>query len=245
MQWSAWSADVALPHRIVLESELTAGRQTDIVPVASGYSIFGNLGGTLSPDLFVLEGRTHRVQLLVLDQESHWLGISPELPADFILRVGDFTYLGSQSMNPDIAAVPEAYWWPSTPPAFFGDDPVRVRLILHADDQLGDRQKAPVTAFFSDFPTEHVRNEDVSFRITFSDEVAMTADALRDHILSVSGGTVSGVEAIGTENSKWAVSVTPNSRNPVTIAIEPDLDCALPNAISVLPTAGGCSTGWS
>ncbi len=228
---SAWSADVALPHRIVLESELTAGRQTDIVPVASGYSIFGNLGGTLSPDLFVLEGRTHRVQLLVLDQESLWLGISPELPADFILRVGDSTYLGSQSMNPDIAAVPEAYWWPSTPPALFGDDPVRVRLILHPDDQLGDRQKAPVTAFFSDFPMEHVRNEDVSFRITFSDEVAMTADALRDHILSVSGGTVSGVEAIGTENSKWAVSVTPNSRDPVTIAIEPDLDCALPNAI--------------
>ena len=228
---SAWSADLALPHRIVLESELTAGRQTGIVPVESGYSIFGNLGGTLSPDSFVLEGRTHRVQLLVLDQDSLWLGISPELPADFILRVGDSTYLGSQSMIPDIAAVSEAYWWPSTPPVLFGDDPVRVRLILHPDDQLGDRQKAPVTAFFSDFPTEHVRNEDVSFRITFSDEVATTADALRDHVLSVSGGTVSGVEAVGSDKKIWAVSVTPDSRNPVTIAIPPDLDCALPNAI--------------
>ena len=228
---SAWSADLALPHRIVLESELTAGRQTDIVPVESGYSIFGNLGGTLSPGSFVLEGRTHRVQLLVLDQESIWLGISPELPADFILRVGDSTYLGSQSMIPDFEAVSEAYWWPSTPPELFGDDPVRVRLILHPDDQLGDRQKAPVTAYFSNFPTEHVRNEDVSFRITFSDEVATTADALRDHVLSVSGGTVSGVEAVGSDKKIWAVSVTPDARNPVTIAIAPDLDCALPNAI--------------
>ena len=228
---SAWSADVALPHRIVLESELTAGRQTDIVPVESGYSIFGNLGGALSPGSFVLGVRTHRVQLLVLDQESIWLGISPELPADFILRVGDSTYLGSQSMIPDIAAVSEAYWWPSTPPELFGDDPVRVRLILHPDDQLGDRQKAPVTAFFSDFPTEHVRNEDVSFRITFSDEVATTADALRDHVLSVSGGTISGVEAVGSDKKIWAVSVTPDSRDPVTIAIPPNLDCALSNAI--------------
>ena len=228
---SAWSADLALPHRIVLESELTAGRQTDIVPVESGYSIFGNLGGTLSPGSFVLEGRTHRVQLLVLDQESIWLGISPELPADFILRVGDSTYLGSQSMIPDFEAVSEAYWWPSTPPELFGDDPVRVRLILHPDDQLGDRQKAPVTAYFSNFPTEHVRNEDVSFRITFSDEVATTADALRDHVLSVSGGTVSGVEAVGSDKKIWAVSVTPDARNPVTIAIAPDLECALPNAI--------------
>ena len=228
---SAWSADVALPHRIVLESELTAGRQTGIVPVESGYSIFGNLGGTLSPDLFVLDGTTHRVQLLVLDQESLWLGISQELPADFILRVGDSTYLGSQSMIPNIAAVSGVYWWPSTPMDLVGDDPVRVRLILHPDDRLGDHQKAPVTAYFSDFPTDHVRNEDVSFRITFSDEIATTADALRNHILSVSGGTVSGVEAVGSDKKIWAVSVTPDSRDPVTIAILPDLDCALPNAI--------------
>ena len=228
---SAWSADVALPHRIVLESELTAGRQTDIVPVESGYSIFGNLGGTLSPDLFVLEGTTHRVQFLVHAGESLWLGVSQELPADFILRVGDSTYLGSQSMIPNIAAVSGVYWWPSTPMDLVGDDPVRVRLILHPDDRLGDRQKAPVTAYFSDFPTDHVRNEDVSFRITFSDEIATTADALRDHVLSVSGGTVSGVEAVGSDKKIWAVSVTPDARNPVTIAIAPDLECALPNAI--------------
>ena len=228
---SAWSAELALPHRIVLESELTAGRQTDIVPVESGYSIFGNLGGVLSPDSFVLEGTTHRVQFLVHAGESLWLGVSQELPADFILRVGDSTYLGSQSMVPNIAAVSGVYWWPSAPLELFGGDPVRVRLILHPDDQLGDRQKAPVTAYLSNFPTEHVRNEDVSFRITFSDEVATTADALRDHVLSVSGGTVSGVEAVGSDKKIWAVSVTPDARNPVTIAIAPDLECALPNAI--------------
>ena len=228
---SAWSAPLALPHTIVLESELSAGRQTDIVPVKSGYSIFGNLGGALSPDSFVLEGTTHRVQFLVHAGESLWLGVSQELPADFILRVGDSTYLGSQSMVPNIAAVSGVYWWPSAPLELFGDDPVRVRLILHPDDQLGDRQKAPVTAYLSNFPTEHVRNEDVSFRITFSDEVATTADALRDHVLSVSGGTVSGVEAVGSDKKIWAVSVTPDARNPVTIAIAPDLECALPNAI--------------
>ena len=179
----------------------------------------------------MLEGTTHRVQFLVHAGESLWLGVSQELPADFILRVGDSTYLGSQSMVPNIAAVSGVYWWPSAPLELFGDDPVRVRLILHPDDQLGDRQKAPVTAYLSNFPTEHVRNEDVSFRITFSDEVATTADALRDHVLSVSGGTVSGVEAVGSDKKIWAVSVTPDARNPVTIAIAPDLECALPNAI--------------
>ena len=228
---SAWSADLALPHRIVLESELTAGRQTDIVPVASGYSIFGELGGTLTPDAFVIDGTTYKVKFLAHDQESLWLGISPELPADFILRVGDSTYLGSQSMVPDIPSAAGVYWWPSAPPDLFGDDPVRVRLILHPDDQLGDRQKAPVTVYFSDLPREHVKDEDVSFRIYFSEGVATTAEALRDHVLSVTGGVVSSVEAVGGEGRIWSVSVTPESRIPVTVEIEADLDCELPEAI--------------
>ena len=224
---SAWSAHLALPHRIVLESELTAGRQTDRVPSESGYSIFGDRG-TLSPDSFVVEDTTHTIKFLAHTAESLWLGVSPELPADFILRVGDSTYLGSQSRVPNIAAAAGVYWWPSPPP---DPDPVAVRLILHPDDQLGHRYQAPVTAYLRGFPSEHLKDEDVSFRIYFSEGVATTAAALRDHVLSVSGGTVSGVEAVGSDNRIWAVSVTPQSRNPVTVEIEADLDCELPEAV--------------
>ena len=227
---SAWSAQLALPHRIVLESELTAGRQTDRVPSVSGYSFFGDLG-TLSPDAFVVEDTTHTIEFLAHTAESLWLGVSPELPADFILRVGDSPYLGSQSMVHDIPAVAGVYWWPSPPPDLFGDNPVAVRLILHPDDQLGNRHKAPVTAYFRGFPSEHLKDEDVSFRINFSEGIATTAAVLRDHVLSVSGGTVSGVEAIGRDNRIWAVSITPESRNPVTVEIEADLDCELPEAV--------------
>ncbi len=227
---SAWSAHLALPHRIVLQSELAAGHQSDIVPAVSGYSTFGDLGGTLSPNSFVVEDTTHTIQFLAHAGESLWLGVSPELPTDFILRVGDSTYLGSHSLVPNSAAT-GMYWWPSAPLDLFGDDPVGVRLILHPDDQLGDRHKAPVTAYFSDFPSEHVKGEDVSFRIHFSEGVATTADALRDHVLSVSGATVSGVEAVGSDNRIWAVSVTPDARAPITVEIEAGLDCELPEAV--------------
>ena len=227
---SAWSAHLALPHRIVLESELTAGRQIDIVPSVSGYSTFGNLGGTLSPVSFVVEDTTHTIQFLAHAGGSLWLGVGSELPTDFILRVGDSTYLGSHSLVPNSAAT-GMYWWPTAPLDLFGDDPVGVRLILHPDDQLGDRHKAPVTAHFSDFPSEHVKDTDVSFHIYFSEGVDTTAAALRDQVLTVSGGTVSGVTAVGNTKRIWAVSVTPESRNPVTVEIEADLDCELPEAV--------------
>ena len=157
--------------------------------------------------------------------------MSPELPADFVLRVGDSTFLGSHSMVPDIAAASGAYWWPSASPDLFGDGPVGVRMILRPDDPLGDRHKAPVTAYFSGVPKEHVQDEDMSFRIYFSEGVATTADALRDQVLSVSGGTVSGVEAVDSDNRIWAVSVTPEVRIPVTVEIEADLDCELAEAV--------------
>ena len=221
----------ASPVKIVLESELAPGRQSDIVSAVSGYSIFGNLGGTLSPDSFVLGGTTHRVQFLAHAGGSLWLGVSPKLPADFILSVGDSTYLGSHSMVPDIAAVAGVYWWRSAVPDPFGDDPVAIRLTLYRDDQLGDLQRAPVTGYFSGAPSEHDGNEDVSFRVYFSEGVATTADALRDHVLSVSGGTVSGVEAVGSTKRIWAVSVTPDARVPITVEIEAGLDCELPDAV--------------
>ena len=56
---SAWSAHLFLPIKVILESDLTAGHKSDFFPVASGYSIFGDLGGTLTPDGFVLDGTTY------------------------------------------------------------------------------------------------------------------------------------------------------------------------------------------
>ena len=106
-----------------------------------------------------------------------------------------------------------------------------VSLTVHFKVPLGDRQKAPVTGYFSKFPSEHDGSGDVSFRIYFSEGVAATANPLRDHVLSVSGGMVSSVEAVGSEGRIWVVSVTPEFMEPVTIRIEADLDCALHNAV--------------
>ena len=204
------------------------------MPAFSGYSINGNLGGTLSPDEFVLEGTTYRVQFLAYSSESLWLGVYPELSADFTLKVGASTYLGSESMVPGTASGAGGYWWPASAPDWLGDDPFEVALIIDRDVALGDRQKAPVTGYFRYFPTEHDWTEDVSFRICFSEGIAATADALRDHVLSISGGTVSSFDPVVSEGSEgriWAVSVTPTRGEPITVRVESDLDCALPGAI--------------
>ena len=228
---SEWSSHLFVPTRLDLESELMAGQETGVLPVRSGYSFFGDLGGTLFPDEFVLEGTTYRVRFLVHSSEGLRLGMDRELPADFTLLVADSYYRGSEGMIPPSIDGVDAYWWPSTPPDWLGDDPVRVGLAVHPAVPLGDLRMAPVTGEFSNFPSEHDWIEDVTFRIYFSEGVATTAGTLRDHVVSVTGGTVSGVEAVGDESRIWALSVTPESSEPITVRIEAGLDCALHGAI--------------
>ena len=228
---SEWSLPLFMPNRLDLESELTAGRETDISPVRSGYGRFGDLGGTLFPVEFVLDGTTYRVQYLVHSRESLWLGTSPALPADFTLLVGDSVYRGIESMASDTTIADAGYWWPSTTPDWSADGPVRVGLLVHPDAPLGDRQKAPVSGEFHSFPSEHDGKAEFSFRIYFSEGVTTTADALVDHVVSVSGGAVAGVEAIDDEGRIWAVSVTPEGRHAITVGIKADLDCQSSAAI--------------
>ena len=215
---------------VAWEGELTAGQDTGMLPVMSGYSSVGSTGGTLSPDKFVVDGTTYTVQFLVHANESLWLGMYGELPVDFILRVGDSAYRGSASMLPLTISV-GAYWWPSATPDWTIGDPVQVSLAVHPDVPLGTRQKAPVTGHFRNVPSEHGVDEDFSFRIYFTEVVSTTAGALRDHVLAVTGGVVSGVEAVGDDGRIWAVSVTPESADAVTIEIEAGLDCELSGAI--------------
>ena len=88
--------------KFVWESELTAGRSTHILPVRSGYAALGDRVGALSPDSFEIDGTAYRVQFLLHASQGLWLGVQPELPADFTLIVGDSAYLGSESMVPKV-----------------------------------------------------------------------------------------------------------------------------------------------
>ena len=216
---------------VIWESELTVGRDTDIIPVVSGYSIFGDLDGTLSPDRFTIDETTYRIKFLLHATNSLWLSVNEELPMDFTLQIGDSTYLASTSRVPTAQNGVGMYWWFSESPGWSASDSVQVSLITHSKIALGSRQKAPVTGYFGTLPTEHDGNEDVSFRIHFSEGVAMTADALRDHVLSVSGGVVSDVTAVGSANKIWAVSVTPESTDSIEIEIEANQDCGLAGAV--------------
>ena len=88
-----------------------------------------------------------------------------------------------------------------------------------------------LTASFEDFPATHDGESPFSFRIAFSAGITASAADLRDHALTVTGGTATSVERVNQQDDLWSVTVTPSGTGNVSIMLEPDLACAEAGAI--------------
>ena len=80
----------------------------------------------------------------------------------------------------------------------------------------------PLTAAFEGLPATHDGETAFTFRLAFSEAVAVTPEAMRTRVLTVAGGAESGV---------WAITVTPDSREDLSITLAPAADCAADGAV--------------
>ena len=89
-----------------------------------------------------------------------------------------------------------------------------------------DEGLQPLTARFWDPPAHHT-GEAFTFELEFSEEVAVSAETLRDHAFTVTGGSVTAAEKLVAEsNRNWAITVTPASAaEAVTVALAPRESC--------------------
>ena len=89
---------------------------------------------------------------------------------------------------------------------------------------------APLTAEFQRLPSSH-EGTAFTFRLAFSEDVAVSAAALRDHALTVTGGTVTGAARADGRADLWTVTVTPSGTGEILISLPPGRDCAAAGAV--------------
>ena len=89
----------------------------------------------------------------------------------------------------------------------------------------------PLTAEFRGLPSEHDGRTAFRFRIEFSEEVAVSAAAMRDDALTVSGGTVTGAARVDGRADRWSIEVTPSGAGEIGISLPPERDCAEAGAV--------------
>ncbi len=89
----------------------------------------------------------------------------------------------------------------------------------------------PLTAEFQGLPEAHDGETPFTFRIVYSEAVAVTPEAMRTRVLTVAGGAVSGAARVDGESGVWEITVTPDTREALSISLPPAADCAADGAV--------------
>ena len=97
--------------------------------------------------------------------------------------------------------------------------------------------ETPLTAAIHDAPESHDGQEDFTFELRFSEEPkeGFSDVTLRDHAFTVTRGTVVGARRLdgdsATPNTRWEITVSPDSNADVTVKLPATEDCEAQGAI--------------
>ena len=90
----------------------------------------------------------------------------------------------------------------------------------------------PLTASTHDVPSSHDGSAALTFELRFSEEFQVSYVTMRDHVFTVTGGSVTYVRRLEPgKNVRWEITVTPGSGAAVAIALNSTTDCSAQGAI--------------
>ena len=89
----------------------------------------------------------------------------------------------------------------------------------------------PLTASFDGLPQSHDGESAFSFQIEFSEDIDAEAAEMRDHALTVTGGSVTGARHVDGRNDRWTFTVAPSVDGNVSIMLLGGRACSEAGAI--------------
>ncbi len=121
----------------------------------------------------------------------------------------------------------------------------RIKASVSFTDDAGNREviysawtdrvrRAPLPPLRGDFDEETVPNSHngsaaFSFQVYFTEEPSLSYVNVRDHVLTVTNGTVISARrtkpASDTRNIRWTITVRPDGNGDVTVVLPPTTDC--------------------
>ena len=109
-------------------------------------------------------------------------------------------------------------------------EPVSGELNVEEEEE---EDTEPLTARFEGMP-EGIHGgagETFSLRLSFSEAVSTTPEALRDHALEVTNAAVEAASRVDDRSDLWEVRLTPESDAMVTVSLLPAADCDAAGAV--------------
>ena len=90
----------------------------------------------------------------------------------------------------------------------------------------------PLTARFARVPAEYDGWRTVSFELHFSEEVKLGYKSLRNHVFTVTGGTVTKAQRLDKpSNIRWRITVRPDGNSLIRLVLPVTTDCKARGAV--------------
>ena len=216
---------------VVWSSVLTVGSLSAGVSGFQSYQGPSYAQGSLSPDEFTVGDESVRV-VAVFNHTGLVLGLSDELPRDFVFRSGSQEYVGSDSLVQSMGSAEGRYWWPTAPVGWTEGDEVELSIAVSVSGSMPQRASAPPSGVFDDTPEFHDGVSPFEVRLLFDEsDLAIDAAMLKDHALAVAGADITGVRKYSpASKNSWIVTLQPTGVGAVTITLPVTTDCAQPDA---------------
>ena len=117
---------------------------------------------------------------------------------------------------------------------------------LSCTGQLNQTEATALTATLEDFPTNHDGSSAFTFRIALSAEVTISPQDMKDHALTVTGGTVTNATQVDDRSDLWELTLEPDGTGAVFILVPLGRACTETGALctangQMLTTAPGHS----
>ena len=212
------SAATEVVTALIWSATLTAGSDATY----SGYSLLENTGA-LSPGEFSLGAIEYSVKMATEDEEGMLsFGVDHALPTTFTLHVGTLRFASEDASLVDGDGAYTYRWDKRTVDWSVGEE-VELRLTL---------SDTPLMAAFADTPESHDGQSAFTFELRFSEHFGLSYKTLRDHAFTVTGGEVTNARRLERgSNTRWEITVRPNSDGDVTIVLPVTEDCEAQGAI--------------
>ena len=212
-------------------AEVTVGAYNRYSPPMIGYSTWSQTGAVSDRD-FEMDGTTYRVLALTEQAGGLYLVTTLALPVEFTLAAGDQEFAASDSSVPATAGAGR-YWWQTGTELFADGETVSLSITAAEDTEASaNRPLAPPTAYFSYIPASHNGADELTLRVSFGEEVSLTATTLQDHALVATGATVTAVAQRTANSTKtWNVTVQPGGTADITVGLAATTACDQTGAV--------------
>ncbi len=215
-----------------------------------GYQRLSNIPssdfGQLTPASFTYHGVEYRIRILAMFQGRRALGsayhrtavdiylLDHQLPDEWVLRIDRTRLPVSEGHRVNLGGYRKTVIWPEAGVSLSLGETYTVALSREPSAEKDEDfdPGTPLTVEMSDLPGMHNGTAPFTFRLRFSEDIDIQAEAFQNGVFELSGGTVTAASQTSwLSNQGWEITVQPTGPGPVSVAIPGNRFCGTPGAV--------------